>query len=276
MAKRILTAVIWLPIVALLFAYAPIWCIALAISVLSAIGVYELLWATGFVRQKRLCGYSMAFAVLVPFWAYFGSDMHIFLAGLFLLAVVCFLDGMIHHARITFEMVSGALFGALIVPCFLSAFLRLEASAGTRLIFALPLVYAFISDAGGYFIGRFCGKHKLVPELSPKKTVEGAIGAVIFAMAGGLLFGLVAQYGFGLAPRYLALMLLGVPMSIVSQFGDLTFSYIKREFGIKDYGKIFMGHGGVLDRFDSVIFAAPALELLLCVVPIFDGILIYI
>ena len=266
MAKRILTAVIWLPIVALGFAFAPIWVIMLAISALSAIGVYELLWATGFVRQKRLCAYSMFFAALVPLWTYFGSYFPLLLAGVFLFTALCFLDGMLHQAQAKF---GGALFGALLIPCFLSAFLRLEMSMETRLIFALPLIYPFISDAGGYFVGRVCGKHKLAPSLSPKKTVEGSIGAIVFSVAGGVLFGALCQFGFDLEPNYLALALLGIPLSVVSQFGDLTFSYIKREFGIKDYGKLFMGHGGVLDRFDSVIFAAPALELLLYVVSIF-------
>ena len=269
MAKRILTAVIWLPIVALGFAFAPIWGIMLAISALSAIGVYELLWATGFVRQKRLCAYSMFFAALVPLWTYFGSYFPLLLAGVFLFTALCFLDGMLHQAQVKFGMVGGALFGALLIPCFLSAFLRLEMSMETRLIFALPLIYPFISDAGGYFVGRVCGKHKLAPSLSPKKTVEGSIGAIVFSVAGGVLFGALCQFGFDLEPNYLALALLGIPLSAVSQFGDLTFSYIKREFGIKDYGKLFMGHGGVLDRFDSVIFAAPALELLLYVVSIF-------
>lgn len=268
MAKRILTAVIWLPIVALGFAFAPIWGIMLAISALSAVGVYELLWATGFVKHRRLCAYSMVFAAMVPVWSYLGGDSRWMLAMVFLYVSICFLDGMLHPKEVSFERVAGALFGALVVPYFLSAFLRLEMSLGTRLIFALPLIYPFISDAGGYFVGRFLGKHKLAPELSPKKTVEGSIGAVVFSVIGGVLFGLVAEYGFGMTPHYGALALLGVPMSIISQFGDLVFSYIKREFGIKDYGKLFVGHGGVLDRFDSVIFAAPALELLLFLMPV--------
>lgn len=270
MAKRIITAVIWLPIAALLVAFAPIWGIALAISVLAAIGVYELLWATGLARRKELCVCGCIFAVFIPMWIYLGSDLHLLLAAAFLMVVVCFLIGMMHQGEIRFSMVSAVFFGALIVPCFLSAFLRLEAAMDTRLIFALPLIYPFISDAGGYFVGRLCGKHKLVPKLSPKKTVEGAVGAILFAVIGGVLFGLLAQYGFGMEPNYWALALLGIPMSIISQFGDLVFSYIKRECGIKDYGKLFMGHGGVLDRFDSVIFAAPALELLLCLIPIFS------
>lgn len=154
MAKRILTAVIWLPIAALGFAFAPVWAIALAISALSVVAVYELLWATGLVRQKRLCVISAVFAALVPLWTYYSSEFYLLLLGAFLLVSLCFLDGMLHQAKVKFEMVCAALFGALIVPCFLSSFLRMEMEMETRLIFYLPLIYPFISDAGGYFAGR--------------------------------------------------------------------------------------------------------------------------
>ena len=265
MAKRILTAVIWLPIVALGFAFAPIWVIMLAISALSAIGVYELLWATGFVRQKRLCAYSMFFAALVPLWTYFGSYFPLLLAGVFLFTALCFLDGMLHQAQVKFGMVGGALFGALLIPCFLSAFLRLEMSMETRLIFALPLIYPFISDAGGYFVGRVCGKHKLAPSLSPKKTVEGSIGGLAGNVLGAVIFAAVMNQWFyaGIVNSYLGMILLGLVCSVVAQIGDLSFSLIKREFGIKDYGHLFLEHGGVLDRFDSVLFVTPLIEIVL-------------
>ncbi len=270
MATRILTAVIWIPIIVLLFTFAPIWGVALAVSMISAIGVYELLWTTGFVRQKGLCAYGCAFAAVIPIWTYFSGELYLLLAATLVLVSICFLDGMMHQAAIKFEMVAGVLFAAIIIPCFLCAFLRMEMNMGTRLMFALPLLYSFCSDAGGYFAGRLFGKHKLAPNLSPKKTVEGSVGAVLFAVIGGFAFALVAEYCFGMtATNYLALALFGIPLSITAQFGDLVFSYIKRQFGIKDYGKIFVGHGGVLDRFDSVIFVAPALELLLYAVQIF-------
>ncbi len=269
MATRILTAVIWIPIIVLLFIFAPIWGIALAISIISAIGVYELLWATGFIKEKRLCVYGCVFAAVIPIWTYFSGELYLLLAATLALVSICFLDGMLHKSTVKFEMVCGVLFGAIIIPCFLSAFLRMEMSAGTRLMLALPLLYSFCSDAGGYFAGRFFGKHKLAPNLSPKKTVEGAIGAVVFAVVGGLAFGLVTQYCFEIPTNYFTLALIGIPLSITAQFGDLVFSYIKRQFDIKDYGKLFVGHGGVLDRFDSVMFVAPALELLLHAVRIF-------
>ena len=270
MAKRIITAVIWLPIAILLLGFAPVWIVALTTSLIACLGAYELLWATGFIKKKRLCAYACIFAALLPIWTYLSGEVYVLLASILILTAICFLDGMLHHAEISFEMVSGVLFGAIIVPCFLSAFLRMEMETGSRVMLFLPLLYSFCSDAGGYFAGYFFGKHKLAPKLSPKKTIEGSIGAIVFAAIGGFIFAYVTASFFDMTPNYLALTLLGIPLSITAQFGDLVFSYIKRGFGIKDYGKIFAGHGGVLDRFDSVMFVAPTLELLLCFITIYN------
>ncbi len=131
----------------------------------------------------------------------------------------------------------------------------------------LPLVSAFTSDASALFAGMAFGRHKLAPELSPKKTVEGAVGGLLGAIACTVLYGYIMQTGFGLAVSYPRLAVYGALGSLISQLGDLFFSYIKRQYGIKDYGNIFPGHGGVLDRFDSVVFCAPLTELLIRILP---------
>ena len=117
--------------------------------------------------------------------------------------------------------------------------------------------------AGGFFFGRAFGRHKLAPHVSPKKTVEGSIGGLLGNALGGVLFALGMNTWGGESIDYLGVVVLGLFCSVLAQLGDLSFSLIKREFGIKDYGKIFLEHGGVLDRFDSVIFVAPALSVLL-------------
>ena len=124
---------------------------------------------------------------------------------------------------------------------------------------------AWACDVFAYLVGSLIGKHKLIPEISPKKTVEGAIGGVVFTV----LFCLA--YGFALdkivdnmSVNYVFLAICGVILPIVSQLGDLTASLIKREYGVKDYGKIFPGHGGVMDRFDSVV-AVSTILLILCI-----------
>lgn len=123
----------------------------------------------------------------------------------------------------------------------------------------LPFVCAFGTDTGAYFAGRFFGKHKLAPVLSPKKTIEGSVGGIITSLLLCIIYGAVLS---GKATDKTAFMLvfvfIGIICSILAQLGDLSASAIKRETGIKDYGKIMPGHGGVMDRFDSVIFTAPA------------------
>ena len=127
----------------------------------------------------------------------------------------------------------------------------------------LPLVAAWGSDTCALFAGILFGKHKLAPVVSPKKTVEGAVGGVVGATV--IMLAVVAVFN-RFTPvdiPFFAAAVLGAVGAVIGQLGDLTFSVIKRQTGIKDYGHIFPGHGGVLDRFDSVIFVAPVVELVL-------------
>ena len=135
----------------------------------------------------------------------------------------------------------------------------------------MPFIGAWVSDTFAYFTGRLLGRHKLAPAISPKKTVEGSIGGIVFAVAVFAAYGLIlASRGF--SPNYLALCLAGLFVSILSQIGDLALSLIKREYGVKDYGKLFPGHGGVLDRFDSVIATAP----IILILSLFEGFALFI
>ena len=124
----------------------------------------------------------------------------------------------------------------------------------------VALVPPWIADSAAYFTGSALGKHKLCPKISPKKTVEGAIGGAIASIIGSQLLGLIFQFIFyknTVIINYPALLLIGMFSAIFSVVGDLTFSLIKRECKIKDYGSIMPGHGGMLDRFDSVVFTVP-------------------
>lgn len=145
----------------------------------------------------------------------------------------------------------------------MSAFLRrlLHASVhstktGLYYLF-LIFICAWMTDTGAYFSGRFFGKHKLAPSISPKKTVEGSVGGIICAMLGCIVLGLVATYINEASPNYWLLALVGLIGSCLAQLGDLIASLIKRTCGVKDFGNIMPGHGGALDRFDSVIMVSP-------------------
>lgn len=118
----------------------------------------------------------------------------------------------------------------------------------------LVFIISWMTDTFAYFTGYFFGKHKLAPIVSPKKTIEGSVGGTLLAVAACIGYGyLISVLDDAVTPNYLALALTGLILSIVSQLGDLAASAVKRNYGIKDYGNLFPGHGGILDRFDSVI-----------------------
>ena len=127
----------------------------------------------------------------------------------------------------------------------------------------LPFILSFACDTFAYFAGRAFGRHKLAPKVSPKKTVEGSIGGILGNVVCGLIFVFVMDHWLEAGIGYGTMVVLAVTCSIVAQIGDLSFSLIKREFGIKDYGHLFLEHGGVLDRFDSVLFVTPLVEIIL-------------
>ena len=145
-----------------------------------------------------------------------------------------------------------------------------EKIAGTVLfavyLVVLPFVISMLSDTGAYFAGKFLGKHKLAPVISPKKTVEGLLGGFVSAVSCMLLYGLILQLACGLQVNYWFALVYGLLGSAAGVFGDLCFSAIKRQVDIKDYGNLIPGHGGVLDRFDSVVIVAPLLELLIILI----------
>ena len=124
-----------------------------------------------------------------------------------------------------------------------------------------------VPDSGAYFAGRAFGKRKLCPVISPHKTVEGAVGGVISTVICMVLYGLVLQLAFDYKINYLLCIVYGVLGAVASILGDLTFSVIKRQTGIKDYGNLLPGHGGILDRFDSTSIVAPLVELLVFLIP---------
>ena len=146
----------------------------------------------------------------------------------------------------------------MITIFIISAILSLVMLRANFNIFALllPFIIAWATDTGAYFTGYFLGKHKLAPEMSPKKTIEGAVGGVLVAVIATVAYGLIL-YGNFYVIGMIKYAIAGGVGSIVAQIGDLAASCIKRDFGKKDYGTLLPGHGGLMDRFDSVLFVAP-------------------
>ena len=148
-------------------------------------------------------------------------------------------------------------------------FLRDQGKAG-RFLFLIPFVFSWVTDSFAYFCGRLFGKHKLIPQVSPKKTVEGAVGGLVFCALTGFIYGLIVGRCFDVTPNYPVLAIGGIFIGVVSQIGDLIMSAIKREEGVKDFGWMLPGHGGLLDRFDSSMAVTLLVLLLNFCFPLFS------
>ena len=270
MLGRIMVALVGIPLLIVILFFSPVIVLTVAFSALCAIAAYELLGATQAVHNRRLVVYAALFSALVPLWYYFGCRIVGAVGGVFVLMLLLFGEAIASRQTLQVEEMTMTVFAALVVPSMLSVFVLMADLEHARLYMFLPFVCAFTSDAFALFAGMRFGKHKLAPHLSPKKTVEGSVGGFLGAALCCVLYGLFISKVLGHAPVYWMLALYGLLGSLVSQLGDLSFSYIKRQYGIKDYGHLFREHGGVLDRFDSVTFCAPLTYLLLMIVPFFE------
>ena len=269
MKTRLLTAVVLVPFLLLVVLILPAIVMTVFLAAFSAIAAYELLLRTGLLCHLRLVAYCMVVAFGVPLFCYFGMPYVWGLLGVLLFMAALFGEMMASQGKLLFEKVSLCFVAGLLLPYLLSALVRILIVPGLgRYWIMIPLILAFIPDSGAYFAGCFFGKHKLAPTISPKKTVEGAVGGVLTAILAMVIYTLILDFGFSLAVNYLYAVLYGAVVSLGAVYGDLMFSVIKRQTGIKDYGILFPGHGGILDRFDSMMIVAPLTEILLILMPV--------
>ncbi len=268
MKLRIIAAAALLPLLLIVLIALPSVFTAILVGLMCAVAAYELLWITGLVKENRLVIYTAVMAFLVSVWSYFSVSYAAALLGVIAFNMILFGELMFSREKPSFEKIAVCFAGGLLVPFLLSALVRLRSGYNGAFYVLIPFLLAFLSDSGAYFAGSFLGKHKLAPQISPKKTVEGVVGGAIAAIVGMLLYCLILDLAFGFSVRYLNAFAYGVIGSLVGVFGDLCFSAVKRQVGIKDYGNLIPGHGGVLDRFDSMTLIAPITEALLILLPV--------
>ena len=155
------------------------------------------------------------------------------------------------------------------IPWALSTLVELKGMEQGRFLVLLPVICAFLTDGGAYFAGIFLGRHRGITRVSPNKSLEGYIGGILSGAIFLLIYGVLLEQFAGLDASLPVLAVYGLVGSAVTELGDLSFSFVKRQFGVKDYGDLLPGHGGMLDRFDSMVFAAPTLMLLVELCPPF-------
>lgn len=268
MLKRINVALVLVPILLIVVLATPKIVTALCVAAFAATAVYELLYGTKLMRHPRMLIHTMIAAVCVVLWSYFGSSRPVALLIVLLFYILLFSELMSSGAKIPFSWMALCMVTGLVIPYMFSSVVRILAMANGRYYILMPFVVAFLSDTGGYFVGSFLGKTKLCPDISPKKTVEGLFGGLAASVLGMVIYALVLQLAFEFKVNYFFVIVYGVLGTLGGVFGDLSFSVVKRQTGIKDYGNLIPGHGGILDRFDSVIVVAPLVEALLILIPV--------
>ena len=274
MLQRILVAVVGVPFLLAVLVAAPEWATFALLCGLCIIAAHELMSAVcGKEKTRRWWGLAGTLAVFLLTAVFFsdasfaGTSVYglfpFFVAALLLLIFIVMVTEHGKDDALSLLDVCTMLLAGVAIPLALSCLLRLRCmELGSGLVL-IPLVSAFCSDTMALFAGMAFGKHKLAPLVSPKKTVEGSLGGLAGGMVGMVLFRIIFFLCTEVQLNILWCVLLGLVGAAMGQLGDLVFSAIKREFGIKDYGRLLPGHGGVLDRFDSVIFAAPVLWLII-------------
>ena len=260
MKARVLFGVFGFAFVLLaLYVFPPI-VLELVVAALCVFATYEVLGSTKLVRNhlELLLAMAVSLGLAVGHFSILPLRLESVMQGLVLVLLFgSFAIELKYHDVMKASQVSWAFFGGLAVPYLLLSLLRIfqmHYHHGSFIVL-LPLLAAWGADTCALFSGMLFGKHKLAPVVSPKKTVEGAIFGVIGGTLAGLVCRAVFVYVFHMQmPGIPATIALGLIGSAAGEIGDLSASLLKRHSGIKDYGHIFPGHGGVMDRFDSVIF----------------------
>ena len=247
----------------------------IALGLLCAIAAFELMRVFGVHKNWFVSIPTYVMTALLPIVYFltvpknapreevYGYIVILFLAVaiylLYLAAVAVFSGG-----RLQFSTLALTFASVTYITFAFNALAMLRYMPYGAYIYLMVFIGAWVCDSFAYFTGRLFGRHKLAPTLSPKKTIEGSIGGMLFTVGGFALYGFIIEcVDKNIESNYLALCLIGLALSVVSQIGDLFASLIKREYGVKDYSRMLPGHGGVMDRFDSIL-AVSIVLLVLC------------
>lgn len=273
MKSRIIVAIIFLPIVFVVLFFLPPIFLAAFITLVSCVSAIELMNAVKGITKLRIKFYLVLAPVMLLVGIFFDSgfsDFQVFQIITIYLMLVMFIEAFAAYkteGQLSFSHILVALFGGAILPMTLVPLLTLRIMPAGRYLVFIPIICAFLTDAGAYFAGYFFGKKKAFPNISPKKTIAGCVGGLFTGSAMLLLFGIIVMNTTEYQVNLWLLAVLGFVGAAATQVGDLAFSLVKREYDVKDFGKLLPGHGGMLDRFDSLFFAAPIMYLMIVALP---------
>lgn len=264
MKIRIISSVVGIPILIALVVIGGL-PLQLAVTFFALVGIYELYNAINKgIKKINSIGYIFT-VVFINSIMYLNMNTVLIFISLFVLALL--IDMILEHPKFNIVDVSITFTGFIYVSFLLSHVLLVRQQPNGHIYVWLIFITAWGSDTGAYFIGKAFGNRKLSPILSPNKTIEGSLGGILFSTVLCIAYGLFMNRVFSMDMDYLAFKfaIIGIIGSVMGQIGDLAASSIKRYTGIKDYGNLIPGHGGVLDRFDSILFTAPLVYYLIII-----------
>lgn len=264
--ERVLSGVIGaFLLVALLYLGSPF--VEIAVIVLAFLAVHELLFATKIIDNKPLFYTALVGTLCLMLMQSIHKSL--FDVSLYLFIVATFIIYMKNKESTRLADISVTVFLCVYVCFMFSHILYVRNTESGRMLIWFVFLCAFLTDTFAMFGGKLFGKHKLCPVLSPKKTIEGSICGIIGCVVCIFVYCMICSAYFKGSINYTNALIVGFLASIVAQLGDLSASCIKRQYGVKDYGKIMPGHGGIMDRFDSVLFVAPFVYYASYILPIF-------
>ena len=273
MKTRVLTGTLILAVILpiLIFSEYVIYPIALGFFCLAAL--FEVFGVIGVKKQLAIVIPAYVLAFCLPFFVYFAPDanrvayLYFLFGALLIFMMYLFCVMVLKKGALSYSKIAEVFMLVAYVTTSFTALSLIRYINNGKFILFLVFIASWVTDTFAYLTGTLIGKHKLIPEVSPKKTVEGAIGGTLSAVLFFPLFGFVvgAVSGGDVKANYLVLVIYAVILAVVAQIGDLLASLIKREYKIKDYGSLLPGHGGIMDRFDSVM-SVSVLTMLLCMI----------
>lgn len=275
MAKRIIVAVVLMPIMLWIMLAPPALAWTALVCLISAMASFELLRAVGEEKiTLSMKAVTILSAAILPFGSWGGWGTAYVNLMSFVVMAVCFWCAIRSYdednAQIGFFHVLTSLFAGIIIPLALSALVELRQMDHGKYLVLLAVLLTFATDAGAYFAGVFLGRHRGITKVSPNKSVEGYIGGFISGIVFAILYGVVVGKIDGGSVNLLPLALCGLFGALATEVGDLAFSFIKRQYGVKDFGHLLPGHGGILDRFDSMLFCGPVVLFIVQHLPVFE------
>lgn len=260
MLKRIITALCATCVLVPALIFSGTWVFPIAISLVTLICLFEMYKCMGIHKNIAVTLPAYLIAAALPILVRFmgaGNGMRVVaVAAIAAVVYIIYLFALViwSNGSFTYSDMATLFFLTLYVTLSLNILLYVRDFAETgKYIYLLIFIGAWITDIFAYFTGVFFGKHKLIEAVSPKKTIEGSIGGIFFCTLSFVVFGIITEKFFGCDANLVFLALSGLFISVIAQIGDLIMSVLKRHYKIKDFGKIFPGHGGMLDRFDSIL-----------------------